>query len=365
MNELRRDYSNQAHSNNNNGGNSNNSNINHDYDHQQQQQQQQQQQDNDDDRQYHEEDYNNGVRPSAPPTPSAPIPSSASASGTDNYVPNRNQYHHHGDDDIDIDDIDDSIPTLSQRIKNTWLQFKTWYFDETNNDDVWKTILHLSIGILILYVAFGGRFGLDSSLGRISRSNQRTSSCGSSSSSSDDNYRRMGNYGEGNAYDQFYNRDRYDGYRRTSSSSNRYNDNYNHQQNRHESTNDRYDPYDRYDSHGSSSNYNSGRTGSYGENISSSRRTRTHRSNDWESMFAYIIAGIIMIGLNKILGLPIHAMPMGFGMRRAFFGGFGPGFGAGGVRMRYGGGGFGFPRFHMRGFGAGGPGGRFRYQRRP
>lgn len=69
-----------------------------------------------------------------------------------------------------------------------------------------------------------------------------------------------------------------------------------------------------------------------------------------------------------MFGVPIHVMPMGFGMRRGFGGGFGGvGFGGGGFgpRIRFGRGGmrFGFgPGVGMGGYPMGG--GRARFGRR-
>lgn len=80
------------------------------------------------------------------------------------------------------DRVDDTL-SLTERFQLTMAQFYMWYSNQSN--DV-KSLLKAIVVIVILYVAFGGRFGLES-LGSSGRSSQ-------------------GNYGHGNAYDQFQRR---------------------------------------------------------------------------------------------------------------------------------------------------------------
>eukprot|EP00571_Detonula_confervacea_P004705 CAMPEP_0172312982 /NCGR_PEP_ID=MMETSP1058-20130122/19000_1 /TAXON_ID=83371 /ORGANISM="Detonula confervacea, Strain CCMP 353" /LENGTH=459 /DNA_ID=CAMNT_0013026551 /DNA_START=93 /DNA_END=1473 /DNA_ORIENTATION=+ len=107
------------------------------------------------------------------PSPSAPPQPSQSTNNSDN-------------DGIDVDDIDPPDAyyslTFSQRIQHHFAQFITWFYSQS--DDI-QTLLKVAVCFLILYVALGGRFGLDYALG------------------GDKSIGRQGNYGEGNAYDKY------------------------------------------------------------------------------------------------------------------------------------------------------------------
>ena len=80
-----------------------------------------------------------------------------------------------GADDL----IDDSVPVVD-RIRFFLSRAKTWYNNQSS--DV-KTIVKALVVVLLLYIGFGGRFGLDSLF--TSSRHQR------------------GNYGAGNAYDRY------------------------------------------------------------------------------------------------------------------------------------------------------------------
>ncbi len=294
---------------------------------------------------------NNDARPSAPPMP-----------------PNNNN-----------DDIDDT-PTFLQRIQHKIHQFYWWYRQDASDD--WKSFIQVLAIIFVLYIAMGGRFGFESSLAnhRNTRSctangNNVDGTCSSGSSGSDSGVGggTYGDYGKGNAYDQFYQSNQrdthyrrtegrggsgtygstYDGYdaRRTGGSS--YSRDSYHGSNRYQHDDDDtyYNRYDRYDS-----NYGSRGGGSYYNNRN--RQRTNHGSSDWDVFFPYIIIGGIVLLLNRFLGVPIQVMPMGFGMRRGFRFGHGGGIGLGGFggfvpRVRFGRGGM---RFGFGGIPGGGMG---------
>jgi len=101
----------------------------------------------------------------------------------------------------EIDDTEDSI-SIIDRIKIFWNQTISWYHDQP--EDI-KSLFKVLFGILVLYIIFGGRFGLGGS-----------------------GYSKRGNYKQGNAYDRFShgiggNNDGYDSY---SSSGYRYNNDF-------------------------------------------------------------------------------------------------------------------------------------------
>lgn len=78
------------------------------------------------------------------------------------------------------EDLDDSL-TWIDKIKFQWMQMVGWYHNQS--EDV-RNLLKVILGILVLYVLFGGRFGLFGGPPR-----------------------RRGNYGNGNAYERFHNND--------------------------------------------------------------------------------------------------------------------------------------------------------------
>ncbi len=102
-------------------------------------------------------------------------------------------------DAIDIDDIDPpstyESQSISERIQYYFTKFISWY---QNQSEDMQTILKVSFGFLLLYIALGGRFGLE----YVGRKPSR------------------GNYGHGNAYE------RYHGHHSTTNSASRNNDRY-------------------------------------------------------------------------------------------------------------------------------------------
>ena len=85
----------------------------------------------------------------------------------------------------DVDDHDDDGMNVEQmswmdRIQLYWVRAVSWYYGQP--EDV-KTLLKVICGIVVLYIMFGGRFGLS----------------GSGFSST-----QKGNYGRGNVYDRYH-----------------------------------------------------------------------------------------------------------------------------------------------------------------
>jgi len=74
-------------------------------------------------------------------------------------------------------DLDDP-PSFTERLQFRWQSCKFWY--DSLSDDA-RTALHVVLGLLLLYVAFGGRFGFE---------NYNSS-------------KMKGNYGDNNAYEQY------------------------------------------------------------------------------------------------------------------------------------------------------------------
>jgi tetratricopeptide (TPR) repeat protein len=177
--------------------------------------------------------------------------------------------------------VDDSL-SLRERIQFYTIQVRSWY--QAQNEQ-FKLALGVMLVVLALYVAFGGRFGLDSTP------------------------TRRGNYGTGNAYDQ---------YRKSYSTSTSYNS-YNYRDN-------------------SNSNSNS--------NTQRPRRTSSS-SFQWSSLDGGSLAPLIMMagavylmyrnGVNPVQALMIVNMfAGGRGRRRGFNPPMG-GMGWGGGGMRWGG----------------------------
>ena len=106
-----------------------------------------------------------------------------------NYIPPTNNNNHDNNstnntapqgEGIQIN-MDDEGWTLQDRLRFYWMQISDWYKSQSNEV---RTILLASLVFLIIYVTFGGRFGIGS--GRTTQSTMK------------------GNYGAGNAYEQFY-----------------------------------------------------------------------------------------------------------------------------------------------------------------
>ncbi len=291
-----------------------------------------------------------------------------------------------------------TTPTTTTNTSNNNTTTNIHNHDDDNN---WKPLFQVFCFIFILYIAFGGRFGLSSDI-----------------------YNRA-NYGSGNAYDEFYNSGRSSRKSMSSSSSSssssrswscnsgddvnsdscktkdyfdnsntgdtyhttketyrqntyhqqpRYNYGYNDGDNYNNRGNNQYygDRYSSYGEYGSSSNGRSGgnrnyhydQPSSYGSYSSRNNRGRQRSDSvNWDAMIPYVIVGGIILLLNKVLGVPIHFMPLGFGLNRGLGGhiggggmrfGFGPG---GGIRFGLGPGGLGL------GGGYYGGGGRFHRRR--
>lgn len=183
-----------------------------------------------------------------------------------------------------INDIDESL-SWNDRLKSYYVQTISWYHSQT--DDA-KNFMQVGLVILALYVAFGGRFGLD----RIF---------------SGSHHQHQGNYEAGNAYDR---------YRRSASD------------NSHDSKRSPYQDDYSYDSYQPRQQHSTGRF-----NLFSGSPTSV----------VILCAGLYFCHRNGIN--PFHAIMvlnmMGGGgagrMRRGFGGGMGGGYGGG---MGYGRGGF-------------------------
>ena len=189
-------------------------------------------------------------------------------------------------------------------------QIQSWYEDST---EITKQVVKVVFVLLVLYIAFGGRFGFE---------NTDTSS----------SYRR-GNYGENNAYDRFYSNS-------NSNSNNNSNSNSNSNRRRSYEQNDNDNVNSRYNSYNSDNDarYNSGsyeqHSNSYRPNHNShhdhSNRRNNHNGMDYNTT---AIISVVVILVLRQLGLPIHLAPamgfggMGMGMRRMGmgYGGFGRG----------------------------------------
>jgi len=186
-------------------------------------------------------------------------------------------------------------------------QIQSWYEDSTETT---KQVVKVVLILLLLYIAFGGRFGFE---------NTYTSS----------SYRR-GNYGENNAYDRFYSNSG-----RNNNSNSNSNRRRTYEQNDNDNVNNRYNSY----TSDNDARYNSG---SYEEQYSNSYRPNRNshdHSNRRHNQYGMdynttAMLSVVVILVLKQLGVPIHhlAPAMGFGgmgMRRMGmgrgFGGFGRG----------------------------------------
>jgi len=271
-----------------------------------------------------EDDYtNDGVRPSAPSASttntSTPVYTDAIPEDEAHLYPNTTN-----------DEIDDSLSW-----NDRWNTARQWYNQEVSTE--WKSLVKVLIGLLILYIAFGGRFGLNTS---VFQQNTNTPT--------------RGNYGTGNAYDRFRNtngnHDTYDRYRNgnnnnygssssSSSSSSRQQQGYDDRTNYHHDHNsDQRRTSSRDSSYYSNNNY-------YGGGGGGMSYWMDGRSN----MFLIAIFFFILNRINRFYGgagaggaypgmrrngnWQFGAFPMGMGMG-AMYGGR-----PGGMRFRFGGGG--------------------------
>lgn len=111
-------------------------------------------------------------------------------------------------DGIDVDDIDPPgdhhSSSISQRVQHHLAGILTWYHSQS---DDFQTLFKVGCCFLILYLALGGRFGLDYALGGGVKQQ-----------------RHRGNYGEGNAYNRYSSGGSSSSNRYSSSSSDHYHD---------------------------------------------------------------------------------------------------------------------------------------------
>jgi hypothetical protein len=119
-------------------------------------------------------------------------------------VPSAPLQQHDDDDELDIDDIDEDDNTPSSRqlplqtiFSQRLQQLISWYHSQSGD---FQTLLLVSILFLVLYVALGGRFGLDSVL--LGESNHRWNVGGVGRTT-------RGNYGHGNAYERYSTQNRF------------------------------------------------------------------------------------------------------------------------------------------------------------
>ncbi|CAB9524182.1 tetratricopeptide repeat domain [Seminavis robusta] len=89
--------------------------------------------------------------------------------------PNQSQNHQQQSNNHQNHHVDDSL-TIWERFEFHWGRATAWYHSQSSD---LKTVLKIILLLLVLYVAFGGRFGLAN------------------------NTRSMGNYGSNSAYDQY------------------------------------------------------------------------------------------------------------------------------------------------------------------
>ena len=212
--------------------------------------------------------------------------------------------------------LDDDSLTLQDRIIFHFQRARMWYFSQS--EDI-RNLLLLLVGLIGLYVAFGGRFGLE----RLGNHQGR----------------RRGNYHSGNAYDQYY-----EGQRRSSHGETQRGDYYDQS-----SSYQKYNHGNRYASNQREKDeyYSTGSSREYGrEGSLSSLWSSFHLPNLFDGSFRSmtILGGIAYVchrnGINPMQIIMFLNMMNGGGRRR----------GIGGHVFRYGGGG-GFMGGGLGGFG--------------
>mmetsp|Transcript_5626 Transcript_5626/g.9226 ORF Transcript_5626/g.9226 Transcript_5626/m.9226 type:complete len:408 (-) Transcript_5626:940-2163(-) len=229
--------------------------------------------------------------------------------------PSHNSSNRNNTDGIDVDDIDQpsSYESISERFQYYVTKSVTWY---QNQSEDMQTILKVSFALLILYVALGGRFGLEYVFQK----------------------QRRGNYGHGNAYERYNSAARSSdsyGYVSESSSANR-------AQRRTESSgyNDRTNPqnnqyYSRYSQHDDEQYYEPRQT------RGSRRSTTFHMPNLFDGSFTSLIILFIISTICHRFGVNpfqvfwiLQAMQRGGRHHHGYggYGGFGGGFGRRRVR---------------------------------
>ena len=127
--------------------------------------------------------------PSAPPMPtssSAAAGTTASAEDIDPSTgqPYSSQYRSNQTAAAAAADIDES-PTMAERAQFSFTRIVRWYYHDLTDDG--RTLMKVLLGLVVLYVGMGGRFGLDSLLSGGGEHNR-------------------GNYEYGSAYDRFHGR---------------------------------------------------------------------------------------------------------------------------------------------------------------
>ncbi|KAL3784455.1 hypothetical protein ACHAW5_004015 [Stephanodiscus triporus] len=121
-------------------------------------------------------------------------PSSSQSNGGAHHHPTEETPHQSSpapsaphNDGIDVDDIDPPLSyhslSISQRVQYKISRMLVWYHSQS--DDI-QTLFKVACCLLILYLALGGRFGLDYAFGGGAK-----------------RQRHRGNYGEGNAYNRY------------------------------------------------------------------------------------------------------------------------------------------------------------------
>lgn len=170
------------------------------------------------------------------------------------------------DDDIDFITGDaDNESILSWFISSAQRGLE-WY--RTSDENVKMTVKVVAV-VIMLYIAFGGRFGLDSLFGTATNTN-----------------RSLGNYGQGNAYDRYYNQ---------------MSIKHNTASSRLESKREQYYNF----------NFNSRR------DIYDRNSVRYHQSGH---SLLYILSTMGLLYALHALGVPVNQTPFRFGMRRLHFG---------------------------------------------
>ena len=101
------------------------------------------------------------------------------------------------EDELDEPTLEESM-SWNDRLKLYYMQACTWWTSQTEDR---KNLIKVGVVLVALYVAFGGRFGLDQVF-------------------SGNRHENRGNYEAGNAYDRYYNRAQEQNYDRYSTNTN-------------------------------------------------------------------------------------------------------------------------------------------------
>ena len=267
----------------------------------------------------------NGVEPSAPPLDGHTDTAAPNTIPDDrDHMPPIPDLPEHDDDSLF--DIDDDF-TWTERMRRFKSRIAAKY---QNLSDDYKAISQVLVILLILYVGFGGRFGIGSSSSR-----RGTNAYGS-----------RGNYGDGNAYDEYYNK------RPKKRSTYAYSSGSNARKD--------YDDYGYYDSTNNRQSSYSGYHQSSGSRARRQRQSSTSYSGNNSTVVIMILFAILLVlqyagfismqTVNDLiwilggLGARQRRFRGGvFGGNRGF--GYGGGFGHGGIGRRRGGFRFGNMRF--------------------